>query len=255
MLDRLLNWIKNRGGSRMIMRDGKPYLERFYLFKSKWLTIVIHKFWANDPDEPHDHPWHWASYVLRGCYFENHVDGTREYRTPGSLKIRRSTEFHRITMEDYWANETEDGPAGLTTTLFFMGRRHRDWGFLRGDKWINAKEYDRQAVEVQGRDFTVSNGFFPKITWHRSFVTLNVPAFSIDLPAEPNPLNDWADEALSGEYAEKLKKKAPRKKVIQPKKKVARKKAKRLKNMPPKPEGPKNHEVKEGVQPKRRKKS
>lgn len=214
-LDRLLNWIKERGGSRMIMRDGKPYLERFYLFKSKWLTVVIHKFWANDPDEPHDHPWHWASYVLRGCYFENHVDGTREYRTPGSLKIRRSTEFHRITMEDYWGSETEDGPAGLTTTLFFMGRRHRDWGFLRGDKWINAKEYDRQEVEVQGRDFTVSNGFFPKITWHRTFPATVLPVNPPAPWSKPvGPPNHEVPEGVQPKQRKKVtrKKKTTRKK-------------------------------------------
>jgi len=155
MLDKLLDLIKRRGGHRMITRDGKPYLERFYLFKTSWLTIMIHKFWASDPDEPHDHPWNWASLVLRGSYREHGVDGVSTLRHPLSFRIRRAEEFHRI----------EAFCPGWTTTLFFTGKRRREWGFLRGEKWIPASEYDRQEVEIQGRDFVVEGIFFPKVRY------------------------------------------------------------------------------------------
>lgn len=158
MLDTLLNWIQKRGGSRMILRDGKPYLERFYLFKTRWLTVMIHKFWNDDPDECHDHPWDWASYVLRGFIQEHGVDGIIHDRGPGSFRFRRGEEFHRLTVLD-----SDRKFFGTPVTLFFTGRRKREWGFLRGEKWQPASTYDRQEVEIQGRDFTVDGMFFPKV--------------------------------------------------------------------------------------------
>lgn len=176
MLDRFLDWISRNGGSRMIKRDGKPYLERFYVLKTKPLTIMIHKFWASDPDEPHDHPFNWASLLLRGGYREYGVDGKSVVRYPFSFRFRRAEEFHRIEALP------NDFCPGWTTTLFFTGKRRRDWGFLRGDKWIPASEYDRQEVEIQGRDFVVEGIFFPKVRY---------------LKKTGDPLLDWADQVLA----------------------------------------------------------
>jgi hypothetical protein len=184
----------------MIMRDGKPYLERFYLFKTSRLTVMIHKFWASDPDEPHDHPWNWASLVLRGCYKEHSVDGTSIYRMPGSFIWRRAGEFHRVEVEDYWAKPTADGPGGFTTTLFCTGRRRREWGFLRGDKWLPASEYDRQEVEIQGRDFVIEGIFFPRVRYlkpkHTRYdMDLNcwVPV-NVQAEKETDVLTDWTEK-------------------------------------------------------------
>lgn len=182
MLNRLLDWIARRGGRRMIMRDGKPYLERFYIFHSKRLAVMIHKFYASDPDEPHDHPWNWASYVLRGCYTEHSVDGTKIYRHPGSFIYRKAGEFHRVEVDDYWAKPTSDGPGGFTTTLFFTGKRRRNWGFLRGDKWLPAEGYDRQPVDVAGRDFVIEGHFFPRVRWLRVIRERWDPDYKVMLP-------------------------------------------------------------------------
>lgn len=162
MLNRLLDWITKRGGRRMIMRDGKPYLERFYIFHSKRLAVMIHKFYASDPDEPHDHPWNWASKILRGTYFERNVDTTGKWWTSkDGWRFRRAEEFHRIEVD-------ETLQAGYTTTLFITFGRRRKWGFLRGDKWLPAEGYDRQPVDVAGRDFVIEGHFFPRVRWLRT---------------------------------------------------------------------------------------
>lgn len=157
MLDSFLDWIERRGGKREIMRDGAKYLTRYYVWRSKYLTILIHKFWASDPDEPHDHPWDWASYILRGGYWEHEVDGTKRWRNDG-WRFRHAEEFHRISVED--------GYEGFTTTLFVTFGRRRKWGFLRGAQWMPAAGYDRQEVQLEGVHFKVVGHLFPKVVWH-----------------------------------------------------------------------------------------
>lgn len=164
MLDRLLDWIERRGGKREIMRDGQKYLTRYYVLRTKRLTILIHKFWASDPDECHDHPWDWCSFMLDGCYWENQPDGTKLWRSTDSNRFvyRHAEEFHRVSLD------TEDGtkvdsPAAIT--LFFTFRRRRKWGFLRGEKWLPAKGYDRQPVELEGVDFDVVGKLFPRVIY------------------------------------------------------------------------------------------
>ena len=160
MLDRLLDWIDARGGKREIPRDGKKYLTRYYVWRSKRLTVLIHKFWASDPDEPHDHPWHWISYILRGGYFEHGVDGTvlERNRFKNRFLFRKAEEFHRVEVDPTYV-------AGDTTTLFITFRRRRSWGFLRGDKWLSAKTYDKEPVDIEGVHFKVVGHLFPRLVW------------------------------------------------------------------------------------------
>lgn len=163
MLDRLLDWIERRGGRREIIRNGKPYLSRYYVWRSKGLTVLIHRFWASDPDDFHDHPWSWVSKILRGTYFEREVDGTGRWRNPSDgWRFRHAEEFHRIEVD-------ETLPAGFTTTCFVTFKRKRSWGFIKpGVGWTAAKGYDQQPVDIEGRDFTVKGHLFPRVIWHRS---------------------------------------------------------------------------------------
>ena len=117
---------------RVIYRDdGVPYLERYYILHSdtyKFLPgIYLHKFLASDEDvELHDHPWHFSgSIILTGGYLEQRRydnSGTQSVVThllsPGSINLIRGTTFHRVDLIDDFA-----------WTLFFSGRKVRDWGF------------------------------------------------------------------------------------------------------------------------------
>ena len=60
--EKLADWIARRGGKRELYRcgaDGKPslYMERFYLVKSKYFELMLHRFYMSDTVDVHDHPW------------------------------------------------------------------------------------------------------------------------------------------------------------------------------------------------------
>ena len=66
-----------RVGRKRIIYDrvhNEPYLERYYLFlkerKSFPFNVFLHKFLKGDPDDVHDHPWPYATLILRGGYWE-----------------------------------------------------------------------------------------------------------------------------------------------------------------------------------------
>jgi hypothetical protein len=74
MIERVAAWLESRGKRRMIYREGdegaENYLERFYILSTPWLGIYLHRFWADDDDGLHDHPWNSVSILLSGAYVE-----------------------------------------------------------------------------------------------------------------------------------------------------------------------------------------
>ena len=137
-----------RKGTNYIIKDrenNEPYLERFYLVPRLLLLnqgrVVLHRFWKSDDDNGfHDHPWHWASYILEGGYWEHTPEGTQK-RMPGDWSgLRKATDLHRVEL----FNEGEE-----VWTLFFMGPRQREWGFIpNGTKtWINHQDYIANKIK------------------------------------------------------------------------------------------------------------
>jgi hypothetical protein len=142
----LLRLLDKLGRKRVILdrESNEPYLERYYLFlKDRKLfpfNIFLHKFLKSDPDDVHDHPWPYATLILRGGYYEwtpqFNSDGKMSgevcnWRGPGHFRICRSTSYHRIELAE-----------GVTAwTLFMPGPHKREWGFLVKNKWIQNEEY------------------------------------------------------------------------------------------------------------------
>jgi hypothetical protein len=144
--DRFLNWLDSKGRKRVIMDrvDNEPYLERYYpLFNTRQHTgfnIYIHKFLKGDPDDVHDHPWSYATFILAGGYYEwipqFNPDGTksceiRKWRGPGHFRICRPESYHRVELK----------PGVTAWTLFMPGPHKRQWGFLVDNKWIHNDNY------------------------------------------------------------------------------------------------------------------
>jgi hypothetical protein len=141
-----LNLLDSIGRKRIVMDriDNEPYLERYYLFlkdrKKFPFNIFLHKFLKGDPDDVHDHPWPYCTFILKGGYYEwipqFNSDGTkfnevRMWRGPGHFRYCRSTSYHRIELKE-----------GVTAwTLFMPGPQKRDWGFLVKDNWIHHEKY------------------------------------------------------------------------------------------------------------------
>lgn len=134
---RLLYRLTANRPCRLINTAGKPYLERYYLFRVFGITVYLHRFVRNDSDHAlHNHPWrHAVSLVLTGAYTAEqpgHVarlnDGTHllyplHHWVRWVNYIRHST-FHQIV-----AVRPE------TWTLFMHTRWRYEWGFLKPQDW------------------------------------------------------------------------------------------------------------------------
>ena len=121
-------------GSRRLIRltdkrrsEGFDYLLRYYLFRTPWGSVFLHRFLAPDIDRFHDHPWNWCSIMLAGGYTERMLDGTGRNVWPGQITFRAAETFHMVTDVE---------PDGGTWTLFLHGKRRRIWGELVDGKWV-----------------------------------------------------------------------------------------------------------------------
>ncbi len=145
----LLKLLDRLGRKRIVMDrvENEPYLERYYLFlreRNRFpFNIFLHKFLKSDPDDVHDHPWPYATLILKGGYWEwiPHFDTvgrkTGEYqvwRGPGHFRISKANSFHRIELD----------PDITAWTLFMPGPKQRDWGFLVKNQWIQWEQYLKQ---------------------------------------------------------------------------------------------------------------
>lgn len=141
-----LDMLERLGRKRIIMDrvNNEPYLERYYLFLKErtWFpfNIFLHKFLKGDPDDVHDHPWPYATLILKGGYYEWIPEGDEEHglyiqrkvwRGPGHFRISKATSYHRIELK----------PGVTAWTLFMPGPQKREWGFLVRNKWIQHEKY------------------------------------------------------------------------------------------------------------------
>jgi len=145
----LLKLLDRLGRKRIVMDrvQNEPYLERYYLFLRERerfpFNVFLHKFLKSDPDDVHDHPWPYATLILKGGYWEwiPHFDTvgrkTGEYqvwRGPGHFRVSKANSFHRIELD----------PDITAWTLFMPGPKQRDWGFLVKNQWIQWEQYLKQ---------------------------------------------------------------------------------------------------------------
>lgn len=130
-----------------IEKDGKVYMERYWLFNSyqrgaeqqerskyRWCPFNVRIHWIRRADEDrhlHDHPWNARTFILRGGYLEQRVDGKPIQRSTGVSARLNFGEFHRITQVQ---------PGGAWT-LFVSGPYRGTWGFLVDGVKIKWREY------------------------------------------------------------------------------------------------------------------
>ena len=142
----LLNFLDRIGRKRIIMdrQSDEPLLTRYYLFLKdrSWFpfNIFLHNFHKGDPGDVHDHPWPYATIVLKGGYYEwvptfddqgKMFGEICRWRGPGHFRFCSADSFHRIELDpnvDCW-------------TLFMPGPQKREWGFLVKNKWIPNDKY------------------------------------------------------------------------------------------------------------------
>lgn len=150
----MLNFFKGR---KRVIKDrdsDEPYLVRYYLFlkdrKNFPFNITLHKVLKSDEDVLHDHPWSYATLILKGGYWENlpiyaregHVCGSHKvWRGPGHFRYRKSDDLHFLELE-----KDANGNEIPCWSLFYMGKKAKSWGFLpwiknAGYRWIDSETY------------------------------------------------------------------------------------------------------------------
>ncbi|QSM01125.1 hypothetical protein SEA_NANOSMITE_80 [Mycobacterium phage Nanosmite] len=150
--------------------DGSVYLKRWHVIpRNKLFNIYLHQFLGSDDDRAlHDHPWWFASLVLKGGYYEHFGDGYAhkgdgvgyyKWRRPGSFALRKANTAHRVELAIAGAKHVEtifdannlqpvrfkykaiEKPAW---TLIFTGPKIRSWGFHCPQGWIHWRQFDKQ---------------------------------------------------------------------------------------------------------------
>ena len=142
----LKKFMQRLGRYRVVMdrENDEPYLERYYLFlkdrKRFPFNVFLHKFLKGDPDHVHDHPWPYATLILKGGYYEwvpqFNENGTlscevRYWRGPGHFRTCGANSYHRIELK----------PGVTAWTLFIPGPQTREWGFLVDNNWLPNERY------------------------------------------------------------------------------------------------------------------
>ena len=147
MFGKFLKFLEARGRKRIVYDriDNEPYLERYYLFlKDRGehfpFNVFLHRFLKSDIDDLHDHPWPYATLILKGGYWEwtpqfdaqgQQMGEIARWCGPGSWRWARATQYHRVELD----------PAVECWTLFIPGPKQRDWGFLVKNRWIQWQQY------------------------------------------------------------------------------------------------------------------
>ena len=144
-----LKLLDRMGRKRIVMDrvENEPYLERYYLFLKERerfpFNVFLHKFLKSDPDDVHDHPWPYATLILKGGYWEwipifdsvgRKTGEIQHWRSPGHFRICSATSYHRIELD----------PNITAWTLFMPGPKQREWGFLVKNNWVQWQEYLQQ---------------------------------------------------------------------------------------------------------------
>ena len=152
----LLTLLEKLGRKRTIYdRDGKvPYLDRYYVFlknrKNFPFNITLHKVMVSDEPVLHDHPWNYATLILKGGYYENIplrnettggvVGSTKVWRGPGHFRFRKADDLHWLELA-----KDKDGNEIPCWSLFFMAKKRKDWGFVKDGIWVQNQIYLQQT--------------------------------------------------------------------------------------------------------------
>jgi hypothetical protein len=125
------------------------YLRRLRVVQTPWFSVLVH--WINEPDTgryPHDHPWPFCSFVLRGNYHEevwlNAKHFYRDGAKPRQLTHRRWS-IHKMGLD---AAHRIMQVSPRLVTLVLTGKRHYKFNFwtpigkIPYDKMIPAEVND-----------------------------------------------------------------------------------------------------------------
>lgn len=140
-----------RAPDLIIAPDGKPYLYRWEIVRSRAIgNVYFHIQVADDPKRPlHDHPWDNFSVILAGGYDEiwnpdpwhsaDDVRQTVRHLRKGDTVFRKASEAHRLEL-----------PLGVeySMSLFSTGPKVREWGFWYPEGWQDYRNVTRTTGNI-----------------------------------------------------------------------------------------------------------
>lgn len=123
--------------------EGDPYLDRLRIVQTPWLGVYLHHIHRPDrDDDPHDHPWSFASLVLAGSYTE------LLWRDKASLRPALSRRHGRWSL--HWVGRRSahviTRVSGPLWTLVITGPRRGEWGFWVDGELVPWREYAGSEV-------------------------------------------------------------------------------------------------------------
>lgn len=132
--------------SRMTIpcQDGLVYLVRLRIVQTPWFGIYLHDIYEPDGQDPHNHPWSFVSFVLRGSYTELVYDDPASHRSEFRRLTHQRFSLHRVGRGT--AHRIVDASSNLKTLVFVGARpRERSWGFFKSDgSFVEWKIYEGQ---------------------------------------------------------------------------------------------------------------
>jgi hypothetical protein len=153
--------------------DHDPYLVRWYVLRTKWVSLFIHKFIRSDEDRAlHDHPWSFLVIPLWRGYIEHTSDpvqmgpfiASRQRRVYPILgtRYRHATFRHRVELLKGYrplpvpsdlvevTHIDSDGEPMLELpawSLFFHFKREREWGFHLPEGFVYWRKFWEDKCE------------------------------------------------------------------------------------------------------------
>lgn len=130
-----------------IGQPGNPMLQRWRVLSTPLFGIYVHFIYREDLDPiPHDHPWRFWSFVLRGGYREEVWPDARVWASQLHRHGRWSLHHFPLSAAHIITDVTP-----RTTTLVIVGRKLRTWGFwsARRDLKNSAFTDYRDALDLR----------------------------------------------------------------------------------------------------------
>jgi hypothetical protein len=178
---KLCRFIERNGGKRSIYRnedgDAVLYLDRFYIIKTPWIEVMIHRFYLGDRGPLHDRPAFTFGWILQTGYYErlckyidangvtqgeydaDRKEGDFGYRPASNKRHDNYRAFHKVKLRS-------NSDSGNVYTLFVFCKRNAfSWGFRGNDgNFIPFENFNKQeGVESMQTDHSKYKGwFFPR---------------------------------------------------------------------------------------------
>lgn len=117
----------------------KIYLKRRRVIQTPWFGFFVHHIYLTDSQrDPHDHPWVFRTFVLRGGYTERLHTIPNVSLNYSYLQFHKRFSWHKMPLDQAHKIVLLNDK---TVTLVFVGKRRRSWGFFTRDGFIDWTEY------------------------------------------------------------------------------------------------------------------